>query len=933
MDKYDLHDWNSRLVEAVFFDRITASPEIRRIDATDSFLAHAGGFDDVPAARKSFLDAMPHTECGVRLLFDPSVMDNWTPADDDLPFYAQLHLTILAASAEESLQDVGEFRVRLAQMLGLELKDYVSRKSLPALWQYAQLWSANRAKRLGDTRQLILPEPGNETIIGYSKRLAFPGFRDQNHLAELFTRTGEDASSPLFRLLKILRSNLADFSDRFREEFNRFASILESSDTSLAVETPFWDVIVETSWSRAQHSSQRVLAGCRMEIDPTDPYDPGLWLYCRDVMDHAPELSRSTDDCLENGLVGWHCHDNGEPGKFVEAIRSQWRRNQYRSWLGDRLGRALNDGCVGFARDDQGRWFDVSSPPSAGVIWLILHRDRNWLRDAPKNLGKPIERFCAPLAGSSSWMLVGPIEMNDKLRAWLDACVFIPDFFAKRLMRPIVSVAGTVRRADGGYLYLPPMVPTFRCQGAQSGIATVDHEGRKLSYKLEFFEDGLVLPEIANDDLGHDFTMRVVAIDGTGRELAHSRYRFFDTSSSLGFKSVRNPSNWLESSVQGSLSTFSSSPFLEATNATEYSSSNKTDICPLTESRLPSNLPIKMDPGDLDMRWTRTTEILSAIFTRRYAYSLGESLELLDSIWGSRQDAWDRLNDLVQNGVIRLLHTRHWSSSVLVANHPFIVVHPNEDGVVVRIGGLLSSAMRSTVDQLLGQRCIAVSSPDGSTAGALEYHLDEAAILTTLQFSTEWKMAHVDKLPVLQLPRFEDLFAGSVRQDLDGFAEEGKFTWSAQLGRFVGDKSVETVLPRLERWRVERQQDLYVLFRKDRSVWNTDCRTWALLGFAAENRKSFGHFLSDGAVTLEDTSLALPMPLAWHTVIAGGGVCFRQSNGTRVYPAGISWSPADACDYWKVSSTRSLGRVRFRGAARERYKLLLERERMKVRIG
>ncbi|MEW8052010.1 MAG: hypothetical protein AB2784_08260 [Candidatus Thiodiazotropha endolucinida] len=933
MDKYDLHDWNCRLVEAIFFDRVTSSPEIRRIDATDSFLAHVGGFDDVTAARKSFLDAMPHTEHGVRLLFDPSVMDNWTPANDDLPFYAQLHLTILAASGEESLQDVGEFRVRLAQMLGLEPKDYVSRTHLPALWQYAQQWSANRAKRLGDTRQLILPDPGNETIIGYSKRLAFPSFRDQNHLAELFTRTGEDASSPLFRLLKILRSNLEDFSDRFREEFNRFSRILESGDATMAAETPFWDAIVETTWSRAQQSVQRVNAGCRIEIDPNDPYDPGLWLYCRDVMDHVPELSRSTDDRLENGLVGWNCHENGEPGKIVEVIRSQWRRNRYRSWLGDRLGRALNDGCVGFARDDQGRWFDVFSPPSSGYIWLILHRDRSWLCDAPKNLGKPIARYCAPLAGSSSWMLFGPIEMNEKLRAWLDARLFLPDFFAKRLTRPIISVVGTVRREDGGYLYLPPMVPTFRCQGAQSGIATVDCEGRRLSYKLELFEDGLVLPEIANDDLGHEFTMRLVTIDGKGRELAYGRYRFFDTSSSLGYKSVRNPSNWLESNVQGNLCTYSSSPFFETTNVKEYASSKKGDICPLTESTLPSYLPIQMEPGDLDVRWTSTTEILSAIFTRRYAFSLGESLDLLGLIWGTRQDAWVRLNDLVQNGVLRLLHTRHWSTSVLVANHPFIVVHPNEDGVIVRIGGLLSSAMRSTVDQLLGQRCIALSSPDGSIAGALEYHLDDVAGLTTLQFSTEWKMVYVDKLPVLKLPRFEDLFTGSVRQDLDGFTEEGKVTWSARLGRFVECKSVEVVLPRLERWRVERQQDLYVLFRKDGSMWNTDCRTWALLGFAAESRRSFGHFSRGGAVMLEDPSLALPIPLAWYTVIAGGGVCFRQSNGTRVYPAGISWSPADACDYWKEYSTRSIGRVLFRGAARERYKLLLERERMKVRIG
>jgi hypothetical protein len=931
MDQTDLPCWNRLLVDAIFHNQFHLSREIRRIDATDAFLAEVGGFDNGALARASFLRAMPHTESGVRSLFGFGAMHRWTPENDDLPFYAQLHLTVLAASADESLQDEGNFRIRLAQMLGLEPKDYVSSGCLPALWKNAQRWSILRADGMGDTRRLILPDPGNETIIGFSKRLAFPGFHDQNRLAELFTRTGIDASAPLSRLLETLQSNLTGFSDRFREEYVRFSRVIETGQLNAAIETPFWDVLAETTWSRVQQCGRRLRAGCRLEIDPTDPYDPGLWVYCRDAMDRVPEWRRSRQDALDNGLVGWHCHDNGEPGKVVESILKQWKANRYRSWLGDRLGRALQDGCIGFAQDDQGRWFDVPSPPGTRPMWLLLHRDHDWLFDAPRNSGKPISRFHAPLTGSSSWVLFGPIEMNDSLRSWLDRRVFVPVLFAKRLIRPTINVVGTVRRQDGGYLYLPPLVPGFRCEGAQSGIANVVNDNKPLSYHLELYEHCLVLPESAHVGIGHDIIMRVVAFDELGRELAHARYQFSNVSSALSFKSVRTPSNWLESSVRGHLRTFSPSPFSEATEAIDHPTPVKRGIHPLTELKLSPPQPLKMDPRDLDMRWTRTTEVLSAVFARRYAFALGECLEFLASIWGSWRDAWVKLNDLVQNGALRLLHTRHWSSSVLIATHPIVVAHPQQAGVVVRIGGLLSAAMRSVADQSLGQRCNAVASPDGGTAGALEYFLEDDTKLTALRAATNWPLLHADQLPALQLPSFEDLFARSAREDLEGFAEEGKTVWSARLGKFSGDGGAATVLPKLERWRAERQQDLFVIYRKDGAMWNTNCRTWALLAFAAEKGGGFGHFLSDGGVSIEDASLALPTPVSWRTVVAGGGVCFRASDGSRVYPAGISWSPADACRYWLEDFDRSPARPQLRTAARDRYRLLLERERRKKR--
>ena len=119
---------------------------------------------------------MPHWDYRVRRLFDSSVMYRWSTSSDDLPFYAQLHLTILAASAEESLQHEGNFEVRLAQMLDLQDGDYVSRGCLPALWENARQWSINRSEKRGDTRSLCCLIPATKQSSATQSASLFRGF-------------------------------------------------------------------------------------------------------------------------------------------------------------------------------------------------------------------------------------------------------------------------------------------------------------------------------------------------------------------------------------------------------------------------------------------------------------------------------------------------------------------------------------------------------------------------------------------------------------------------------------------------------------------------------------------------------------------------------------------------------------------------------------
>ncbi len=590
--QFDLADWNRTLVRAVFFDRIDSSPFITRIDATDNFLAQASGIESPAEARKSFLAAMPHWEYRVRRLFDSSVMYRWSTSSDDLPFYAQLHLTILAASAEESLQHEGNFRVRLAQMLDLQDGDYVSRGCLPALWENARQWSINRSEKRGDTRRLVLPDPGNETIIGYSKRLAFPGFRDQNRLAELFTQTDIDSSSALPRLLQVIRSNLFSFSDRFREEFRGFARLIESNQLEKASGTPFWDAIEETSWSRTRRSGKASRAGCRLEIDPTDPHAPGVWLFCRNLPSGNSDLKKDADESPYNGLVPLSCRDKRLAGRMLESLRSWAKSNQYRSWLGPNLEHSLKEGCIGFVQDNDGRWFDSPVAPREAPFWILLRKEHDWLFGAPVDSPDRQPVFKSPLLDSSLWSLFGPVEIDERVRAWLDKRVFLPDLLATRLARPSVTVVGSVRREDGAYFCLPPLIPSFKCHGAKSGVASIETGEQESSYQLAETGGMLNLPLLASQDVGGDTVVRISAFDASDKELARARFRFSNRSSALRFKPVRTPSSWLETGLNGRLEEFS--PNLSTGSAKlELNSVSRGEVArPFVRSRTRSIAPL-----------------------------------------------------------------------------------------------------------------------------------------------------------------------------------------------------------------------------------------------------------------------------------------------------------------------------------------------------
>ncbi|MEA1053131.1 hypothetical protein U5801_25470, partial [Lamprobacter modestohalophilus] len=340
---------------------------------------------------------MPKTPEGVRRLFDASALGSWSPSHPSLPFYAQLHLTIMAASADEELHGEGDFRRRLAQMLGLPIVDYLQGRHLPQLWEKARRWSERRAEKGDAVRRLVLPDPGNQTIIGYSKRLAFPGFLDQNQLADFLGEEDMDADAPTTRLLSSLRARKHRFSERFQMEFDRWAACWESGDSENALHTPFWAAMLETTWRREQEPAHGRAHGCTLEIDPMEPRDLAVWLYGPSTVRGVAAWRLDENDRLNDGRVRWRHSRDGRPGALLDIVKERARRDA--PTLG-RFGKTLMQGVLIFGQDEEGRWFDVPVFPASGTIWLILNDAYSSLLGAPRGSaqGEPVQR--ARLQGS-----------------------------------------------------------------------------------------------------------------------------------------------------------------------------------------------------------------------------------------------------------------------------------------------------------------------------------------------------------------------------------------------------------------------------------------------------------------------------------------------------------------------------------------------------
>jgi len=250
---WTLADWNHALVQQVFFNSGQTDIPITRINASDRLLCKCVGLDaSHEEVRNHFIACFG---AGPRSVKDKFVMRDLyrkqTQSDDIPAVFAHLFLTLLAGSADANSIGYGQFRDRFSELFKFFTVGALTFNDLPKFWTLVADWSADRNNRLGDCRVLQLTYRGRETLIGNSKKLAFPTYADERTLNLVLDPDNLDFG----QVESAIRKNLNRFTDQFKEEFNDFFTCHHKSDLKGAFDTPLWGVIQDLSLE-----SQRYLA-------------------------------------------------------------------------------------------------------------------------------------------------------------------------------------------------------------------------------------------------------------------------------------------------------------------------------------------------------------------------------------------------------------------------------------------------------------------------------------------------------------------------------------------------------------------------------------------------------------------------------------------------------------------------------------------------
>jgi len=210
-------------------------------------------------------------------------------------YLAHLVVGCLAATDLEH-QDDNRYIERLANLTGPARGD-LNLEEIPKLWASLVDWLSENADQY---RQLVLPDPGGWTRIGYTVKLSFPSRSDQRALGRLLNTEGlVEPDPPLAPVLHAIESAARGaFTERFRAEFDDF-KLRRSQGTPLPVlrSSPFWSAIRAATTVEARLPGGEAFSDCAL-IATDDGFDVEFWIACDQGVRVAGVETIAADDPL-----------------------------------------------------------------------------------------------------------------------------------------------------------------------------------------------------------------------------------------------------------------------------------------------------------------------------------------------------------------------------------------------------------------------------------------------------------------------------------------------------------------------------------------------------------------------------------------------------------------------------------------------------------
>jgi hypothetical protein len=858
----DDREWSRCLLQEAFSRKKHHAP-VRAVEASDAFVARAIGvaYDDAREARRRLIDSLKSSHRDIRRLLDSShQLPRWHDRSAEPPFFGQLYLTLLAATANEDTFDERNFRERWCVLLECESTDLIAASGLPTLWRELSDWLSTSGSP--KYRQLILPDYGFERIIGYSKRLAFPKFRDSTRLADTLRASGASSESAITDVVHAIQKTEAQFSDSFREEFASFQRCIARTPELIHRE-PMWAAIEAADFdARVAQESRGGLIRLELNFDEfgrpiarllsNKPLSPAA-RHRLSVVETDPAVDglafeiRPSLDCARTRVLPMLF----EPSSAV------------RRYLGPTyLGRQLAQGCVCLAPDRDVEWLSrVSLPPSGPCLILCSTAVRSLLLQ----LNSVRHISDEPVEGAKGWWTVryrNAAELLGALRGGLAAQHL--DALRVGVAPRRITVSQAVRVPDG-ILVNSATRPLAHASAAtldlvarytpdrHDELGELDQECELATWRIAQSQiDRLQLPTFAS----------FVADRGTDAEYSRE-IRL--TSSVPAVKAAPSTSaRHLCESPFGQLAAAGAA--LMDNNESQPNPLVRLPKVQLDASHFESPLPVELDKN-------RVEDLLDALaghFFMASSLATGTVLACVDKI--SRESGiggFEIVELLFANQILKPTWTRTWSDSILLPIAPSLVHDPSQ--TTFALVGLSTRSQRRQFEKLCGSR-LKVDACD-TIRGPRATHFDTVeAEVTSMEM--ELPLRPANWTPVLKpadiLSRRSFRFrAGRTGTEIKWWCETSK--------RLVPDPPARNALC-LSRTRFDRSPALWEIRGDGTTIWCTESRAWALLAYRTF-RTGVGCRLSGVNLTAEH---ALPLAFAQAAIEGGGGIQIGRESGGRL---------------------------------------------------
>ena len=863
----NLLTWNTALFNAVFSPSVARSGAVRRINVTDAFIASAIGCaaEDGAAAREALVGTIRRAYPWGRDLFSlyPNLR-GWDPTATIPPFFANLYVSLLVASATEDTWQEGNFRRRLAAVLKQpESRDLVD-PGLPRLWETLRKWLTTPSAKLQGYRELELPPLGAEVIIGYSKQLAFPGHRDSNRLAEVISAAELDTSSPVQTILRHIGAARARFSVRLQAEFDEFGRLVRT-DRIAALRTPFWDAFAEISWSPATNRVGTGSASLGLELG--DVLRPELLLLTRTTELREP---RPAIRALR-GVDGFGAAETrSDAWAVLTATTDTWR-----SRVSGPIRTAMQSGCLCFSPGDEISWVWTRTLPDVGPVWFVARSTTAAALNAAA-LDADLPRIdTVPITGCD-WHLVGRFLYDQSSRerfvSALPGGLGGLELFKRALVAPRIHFFDTVRLPEG-ILTLRPRPPRISAAGATRvtlspiGTGATSIEGTVFTSIGEgLFE--LDVPTVA--DL--EFPVEVDITSWSGESSLASTRRTLIRTHSASPLPPSQPDAWLKEGDAGRLE-----PLRERAPSVDVTGAQPAGRTPVAIAK---TQPTRVQHPETELVWVplRTgmpaawddlLEVITGMTSTRQGIEWGEFADILDAGLDCPNSRRSQVADLLlENGLVQQLFRRAWRESRFFTGPLSASIDRRADETQLRIVGGTSRTLRSLIDaeaRAAGSSAELAATDDGSAIGAIRIvgitESDALRVCSDLSIPVERAPAGGSEFPPPQRILRPDSLTTPPR------GVESRW-YDRDLLRFVPNRVTGESMS-LERRSFANGPSSFLLHDGNEIVWQTNSYRWAVLITLAVTGALSWDTTSGGALL---TPVPLPRPAADEVLRRGAGV-------------------------------------------------------------